>query len=130
MVFSYECTPTFLLNAVAMQGSKNWLQRLNSIIEKHLDDPSLNNLQLAHELTVSERHLFRKVKELTGMPPQKYLNQYRLRRALRYLENGKYRTVKETSFAVGFRSVSYFIRQFERAFGKRPLQVLREAGWR
>ncbi|MEM1118820.1 MAG: helix-turn-helix domain-containing protein [Bacteroidota bacterium] len=130
MVFSYERTSIFSVNPMSMQGSKDWLQRLNAIIEQQLDDPSLNNLQLAQALTVSERHLFRKVKALTGMSPQKYLNQYRLQRALRHLETGTYRTVKETSFAVGFRSTSYFIRQFERQFGKKPLQVLQDAGWR
>jgi len=117
-----------ILNNVA--GGDKWLKRLHKIIHENMDDVSLNNERLAVELQVSERKLFRKIKEITGQSPQKYLSTYRLESAKQYLEAGKYLTVKETSASVGFRNTSYFIRQFERKFGKKPLQVLREAGWR
>lgn len=118
------------INTASMFGSKKWLDRLNSFIEENLDDPSLDNEQLAVALDVSERHLFRKVKALTDLPPQRYLSQYRLKRAMEYLTKGRYRTVKETCYAVGFRNTSYFIRQFEKTYTKRPLRVLQESGWR
>ena len=113
-----------------MLGSEKWLSRLHLIVDKNLDNPDLDNHQLAAALDISERHLFRKVKMLTTLTPQKYLSQYRLRKAMQYLKNGKYRTVKETSFAVGFRNPSYFIRKFEKEFSIKPLQILQEAGWR
>ena len=118
------------INLYSMSGAQKWLNRFHRIIDKHLSDPSFSNEKLAIELLVSERHLFRKIKELSGLSPQKYLKDYRLERAKQYLKNGKYRTVKETSFAVGFRNASYFIREFEKAFGARPLQILQEGGWR
>jgi len=118
------------INAVRMLGAEKWLIRLHLIVDKNIDNPDLDNHQLARALDISERHLFRKVKTLTTLTPQKYLSQYRLRKAMQYLKNGKYRTVKETSFAVGFRNPSYFIRQFEKTFGLKPLQVLQESGWR
>jgi len=109
---------------------KNWLKRLHQMIDKNIGNPSLNNKRLAEGLAISERHLFRKIKLITGQSPQKYLSNYRLEIAKSYLQNGIYRTVKETSAAVGFRNTSYFIRQFDRKFNKKPLQVLREEGWR
>lgn len=121
---------SYIFNTDPMHGSEKWLKRFNLLIDKNLDDPFFNNQQFAEALNISERHLFRKIKELTGLPPQKYLSQYRLKQAMKYLRNGKYRTVKETTYAVGFRNPSYFIRQFERTFGKKPLQILQEAGWR
>ena len=39
-------------------------------------------------------------------------------------------TARETAAAVGYVSISYFISQFEKEFGTRPLAVLREWGWR
>jgi len=130
MLTQIRSMPEFLMNAPKMQGSEKWLKRLHSLIESNLDDPSLDNAQLAAALIISERHLFRKLNELTGLSPQKYVSQFRLKRAMQYLRNGTFRTVKETCFAVGFRNTSYFIRQFEKAYGKRPLQVLKENGWR
>ncbi len=120
----------YVLNASPMLGSEKWLNRFNSLIETNLDDPFFSNQDFAQALAISERHLFRKMKELTGLSPQRYLSQYRLYEAMKYLKNGRYRTVKETAYSVGYRNPSYFIRQFEKEFGKKPLLVLKEAGWR
>lgn len=119
-----------LINSASMLGSEKWLNRLHLIIDDNLDDPALDNQQLAEALEISERHLSRKIKTLTTLSPQRYLSQYRLHKAMNYLKDGRYKTVKETSFAVGFRNPSYFIRQFEKEFNIRPLQILQEAGWR
>ena len=113
-----------------MPSIPKWLTRFNAVIEDNINDSLLTNDRLAEAMIISERHLFRKVKALTKMPPQRYLSQYRLKKAMQYLQNGKYRTVKETAFSVGFKNPSYFIRQFEKTYGKKPLQVLREGGWR
>lgn len=103
---------------------------MDKIIEIDPGALSLTNEKLASELDISERDLFRKVKKLTGLSPQKYLRRYRLRKAKKILVNGKYRTVNQTADAVGYSNVSYFIKQFEMEFGIKPLQVLQENGWR
>ena len=113
-----------------MYNGNKWLDRVNIIISEHLHQNDFNNERLAAAVNVSERHLFRKVKAVTGMPPHKYIRQYRLRQAKRLLENGTYKTVKDTSAAVGYINISYFISQFEKEYGKKPLAVLQEAGWR
>lgn len=117
------------LNKQSKEPNK-WLLRLDIIIEKYAGEATLDNERLAKELAVSERNLFRKVKEITGMSPQKYLRQYRLHQAIKYLKNGRYRTVKETANAVGYSNVSYFISIFESVFGVRPFQILQDEGWR
>ena len=115
---------------VPLPGTQKWLSRLHQIIDRNPVNPELNNQKLAQKLEVSERDLFRKVKKITGLSPQKYLRRYRLHKAMQFLENGKFRTVKETGYAVGYSNVSYFITQFEKEFGKKPFQVLKENGWR
>jgi len=130
MMLQKTILSNYLFNTGSMLGFEKWLSRFNSLIDKNLDNSFFNNQQFAEALTISERHLFRKMKELTGLSPQRYVSRYRLHKAMKYLENGKYHTVKETAYAVGFRNPSYFIRQFEKEFGKKPLRVLKEAGWR
>jgi len=129
-MFSQSFSATNSINPNHNIGSKKWLSRLDKIIEPNPGGSSLTNEKLATELSVSERDLFRKVKKLTGLSPQKYLRIYRLRQAKKHLTNGKYRTVNQTAYAVGYANVSYFIKQFEIEFGIKPLQVLRENGWR
>lgn len=111
-------------------SSKGWLRRLKKIIEKDPVNPNWNNKTLAEKMEISERDLFRKVKKLTGLSPQKYLKQFRLQQAMKLMKKGKLRTVKEISHAIGYTNVSYFIIQFEKEYGKKPFQILKENGWR
>ena len=113
-----------------MISSEGWLHRLEKIVNEHLSESSINNGMLASEINISERHFSRKVKKLTGMSPRKYIRQKRMNRAKELLEAGTHTTVKEVATMVGYANIGYFINQFEKAFGKRPLEVLRESGWR
>ena len=113
-----------------MNNGIQWLKRLDRIISENARDAEFDIISLAAKMELSERHLFRKVKELTNLSPKKYIRQYRLKLALNYLRNGTYKTVHETASAVGYANTSYFIKQFEIEFGRRPLKVLQEAGWR
>jgi len=111
-------------------GANKWMIRLDRVIHENIGDVELDNKKLADEMGISERQLFRKVKTLVGLSPQKYLRQCRMELAKQYLEQGKYRTVKETAFSVGYMNASYFTRQFEKEFGAQPYQILKAAGWR
>jgi len=71
-IYNLQIKKIFPPNYLIMFSKKKWLLRLHLIFETNLDDPSLNNGELAKRLQISKRHLFRKVNELTGMSPQKY----------------------------------------------------------
>ncbi len=124
-----EITKTNDLNSIEI-GSKKWLERLDEVIGRNIENVFLNNEKIAKELQISERQLFRKVKELTKLIPQKYLKKQRLKMAMKFLKNGKYRTVKEAAQAVGYKKSDHFSNQFENQFGKKPYDILRELGWR
>ena len=109
---------------------EGWTDRLERVITDYATDPSFDNVELARKLLVSERNLFRKVKRATGYSPNQYIQKYRLQLAMDHLINGKYRTVNETANAIGYVNVSYFISVFEKEYGKTPLTVLQENGWR
>lgn len=113
-----------------MSNTNKWLGRLNTIIGNDLSKNDLTNGKIAQQLNVSERQLFRKAKTHTGYSPQQYIRMYKMKNALKYLQNGNYRTVKEMAYAVGYLNVGYFIRQFQNEHGRTPLQVLKAEGWR
>ena len=110
-----------------MAQKKDWLYRLDEIISRHLGDPLFSNKSLANTLGISERQLFRKVRQATGMSPHKYIRKQRLHAARKYLQSGKCSTVNEASAVVGYVNTSYFISQFQREFGTRPFKILQEA---
>jgi len=111
-------------------GSQKWLERLDAIIDANISDHTFDNERLAREMGVSERNLFRKLNELAGLPPQKYLRKRRMKQAMESLTTGHYRTVNETAYSVGYLNVSYFISQFEKEYNVKPLLVLQNSGWR
>jgi DNA-binding response OmpR family regulator len=73
---------------------------------------------LAHHIGISDRYLTRCFRQEMGITPLEYLNRYRIRKAGELLESGQ--NVTETTFAVGFSSVSYFSRLFEKEVGLSP----------
>lgn len=107
-----------------------WLSHLKQLIDERLQDSNLDNHTLAQLLLMSERQLTRIVKDLTGLSPQKFVRRYRLQVARQWLTTDNYQTVKAVAAAVSYRNVSLFITQFEAEFGLRPLQLLKQSGWR
>jgi AraC-like DNA-binding protein len=106
------------------------IERLKEIIEERLDDNTLTNKEIATYFKVSERTFTRRVKEATGESPNKFIRDYRLNRAMDFIVLGEYVTVSELSNAVGFSRPDYFSHRFKENFKKRPLEVLKEKGWR
>lgn len=96
------------------------IEKLNTIIKKHLDDPSLSIESLSSELGISRIHLHRKLKELCQLTPSIYLRNMRLEHAA-YLLRTKRITIAEVAYAVGFNSHQYFTNCFKDFFGMSPI---------
>ncbi|MFK7935474.1 MAG: helix-turn-helix domain-containing protein [Saprospiraceae bacterium] len=114
----------------SLTSSTNWLDRLDDLLQTNPQCYNYNNQQLARLMCVSERQLFRKFKSQTSMSPKQYLRQCRLEKAKKYLAKGDYQTVNELAYSVGYENVGYFINQFKQLYGQRPLEALKEHGWR
>lgn len=110
---------------VVSEVNARWLAELERLLEKKLDDHAFNFNWVASELNLSERQFRRKVQQLTGMPPNKYLQEMRLQQAHDLMTNGKFSTIKEIGYAVGYRDTPYFSALFTERFGTAPSQLLR-----
>ena len=97
-----------------------WLLELEEKLQPHLSDAELDMKQISIMSDVSISKMSRKIKRLTGFTGKRYIRELRLWKARQLLETGKYRTVKEVSYAVGFKNQRYFSRIFRERFGKYP----------
>ena len=100
-----------------------FIRTVNTVIEKHKNNPELSIQELADELSMRHDQLYRKLKVLTGLSANQYIRTYRLNCAAILLKSGKY-TVTEVLYSVGFNNPSYFSKCFKKEFEKLPSEYI------
>lgn len=95
-----------------------WLAEVELLVRKHVGKTEFNLASLSYELSISERQLFRRIKHITGVTPNKYIRDIRLQVAREAIESGKYRTLAEISYIAGFETPAYFSKLFREHFGR------------
>lgn len=101
---------------------KELLEKTEKIIEQHLNDTDFTVNQLASELALSRSSLFAKFKALTGMTPNDFILNYKLKRGAVLLKNNPQLQVTEISDLLGFSSARYFSRCFKAQFNISPME--------
>ena len=91
-----------------------------------LTDSRFQVNDLADAVNMSQRHFYRRLKTLTGFSPIHFVQEVRLQTAYEWIEEGRYKTVKEIAHHVGFQKVSYFSRLYQQRFGVYPSLQLNE----
>ncbi|MDR1918839.1 MAG: response regulator [Tannerellaceae bacterium] len=99
-----------------------FLEKLMQIIQKNLSDVSFNVVQLAGELCMSRSSLHRKIKGVSELTPNDFIQLVRLKKAAELLQEGSYR-INEICYLVGFNSSSYFSKSFKKQFGISPKEL-------
>lgn len=102
---------------------ERFLKEVTQIIEERIDDADLNVTALCELAAVSNKHLYRKIKQLTGQTPVDYIRSIRLKKAAMLLRQKKF-SISEVMYMVGFSSSSYFSKCFQAAFGVTPKQFI------
>ena len=103
---------------VTIRSSNLLVDRFERVVEQHYHDQSFHLKQMAAEMDMSERHLQRKLKSLTGRTPSEYIRIFRLSQSLIYLLAGS--SIRDTAKAVGFSSQAYFASCFKAEYGRTP----------
>lgn len=102
-------------------ADETFLEKLNSIIHKEMENPDLDVALLTNEMGVSRSLLFNKIKVLTDMGIVDYVNKCRIDKAI-HLLNHSSMNITEISEKVGFSTPRYFSRVFKQLTGKIPSQ--------
>jgi len=104
----------------------NWLEKAERICKSNISNNNFSIPDLADELALSERQLHRRINELTGLTPNKYIREIKLQHARELLEIGRYKTVAEVAYHVSFEKPEYFSKLFSERFGVKPAMLLRK----
>ncbi|GAB2702974.1 hypothetical protein GCM10027037_30800 [Mucilaginibacter koreensis] len=95
-----------------------WLAQLEELVRKYVGKTDLSIELISVDLAISQRQLFRRIKQLTGLTPNKYIRTIRLQVAREAIESGRYRTIAEIAYAAGFETPAYFNKLFKEAYGR------------
>ncbi len=105
-----------------MTKKYEFIAKLNETIEGHYHRDDFGVRDLALKLNISRSQLHRKIIFSTGMSAGAYINEFRLKKALILLQQGKF-NASEVAYKVGFNSPSYFSTAFKKYYGCSPSQV-------
>lgn len=101
------------------------LKLAQEVVLKNLDNIDFAVDDLAQQLVISKRQLYRFTQMHTGLTPLKFIKEIRLQKAREYLENKSFKTVKEVAYACGFGSAQHFTKNYLAHFGKKPSTYLK-----
>lgn len=97
---------------------QEFVLHFNSALQTLYKKPSTTVAQFASAIAMSERQIFRKVKNVLDMTPKEYIRRYRLEKAKKLLQQGE--TTSAIAYDVGFSSQSYFGKCFKAQYGVSP----------
>ncbi len=116
----FSRTPYASLKSIAgNKTDEDFLVKLNEIIEKNIENSDFSIDNLAKEIGISSSGLFAKIKQISGVTPNRLILSMRLKKAAELLSGGRYR-VNEVCYRVGFNNPSYFAKCFQKQFRKLP----------
>lgn len=101
------------------KADEAFLEKLNEIINKNIDNKSLDVDLLADAMNMSRPTLYRKIKAISNLSPHELINITRLKKAAELLVEGNYKILKIASMT-GFSSQAQFGRCFVKQFGMTP----------
>lgn len=103
------------------KADENFLDKLNDIINLHINNVELDVDMIAGQMNLSRPTLYRKINALSNLTPNDLIKLTRLKKAAELILQGNMK-IYEISEAVGFNSQSYFSRAFSKQFNMSPSQ--------
>lgn len=117
-------SPAMQTDIITSQADKNFIDKVAAIVAQHIDNPDFTIDMLAAQMGMGRTKLFGKMKELTGVSPNRYLQNERMRIAADLLAEGGL-SVTEVSYRVGMQDASYFNKCFKARYGVVPSKYVR-----
>lgn len=96
-----------------------FLANVMNKLEEKIADENLTIDTLADSLNISRTMLYRRISNITGLPPVDFIKEVKLKRAAQLLETGSF-NVTEVGYRVGFQDARYFSTCFKKQFGISP----------
>ncbi|MBI1225088.1 MAG: tetratricopeptide repeat protein [Bacteroidetes bacterium] len=106
-------------------SDKEFLERFQQVLKENMDTENMDIEKLSQLMLVSRMQLFRKVKSLTGMTPEKFIQKVKMQYAFELLRDKKMENVTEVAASIGYTNLSFFSRKFKEFHGINATDVIK-----
>ena len=103
------------------QADEKFLFKLNSVIQENIDNSNLSIPLICKAIGMSRASLYNKLKALTNMSANEYINKFRMERAIHLIHTTEL-GFNDIAEKVGFSTSSYFSTAFKQYTGETPSQ--------
>ena len=105
--------------AFANEADHNFVKAQLDWLDAHYAEPALKIEEMVAQSGLSRTAYYSLLKELTGMSPKDFINEFRLKKAIMYLENTDIH-IGEVAYKTGFADPVYFTNLFKSMTGFTP----------
>lgn len=89
-----------------------FMDKVNKILEKNLSTDKYTIDKLSLDIGMSRTAFYNKIKEITGNPPEEYINSFKMDKALKLLASQQYR-ISDVASILGYCDAKYFGKKFK-----------------
>lgn len=101
---------------------QKFLSDCDNAINDNIDNPDFSVDNLAQAVSMGRTKFFNKFKTLTGMSPNDYILNCRIKISSAWLKQRQSMQISEIAYALGFNSSHYFSQRFKKKYGVTPTE--------
>ena len=102
-----------------------FMKKVIDLVNENIANPDFSVENIQNSIGISRTQLFRKLKEQTGFPPARFIQNIRMKQAYNLLKEKKM-DVSQIAYAVGFASQTHFSTIFKQYYGMSPVEFIKE----
>lgn len=117
----------YLNGKLLSNETRDFIRQAVQIIDNHIDVVEFSPEDLADNMRISLRTLYRRFKESDLPAPKDFINRQRIEYSARLLVSTR-QTIQEIIYAAGFTTRSHFYKEFMRRYGQSPTEYRSSGG--
>ena len=120
IIQSFSKNPELSLNILTNSDEdKNFIEKVKQIIEESIGEADFGVNNITSKMGLSRTIFYKKMKDITGETPHKFISTIQMKKAALLLKNTNY-TISEIGLISGFNDTNYFSKIFKKYFGTSP----------
>ena len=102
---------------------EEFIKKCTEVVEANLTNPDFKVGMMAYSLAMSHSSLYKRLREVTGMSIQEFVNDYKINKAIAHFNAGA-TTVRAVAEQCGISDPKHFRTLFRRKTGMSPTEFL------